>query len=140
MSWRPWNETPADLEHEAEAAAKLEAKFNVNVKKLSVGMYNLDWGLYRKDKLVAWAEFKRRSERYHTLFLSFAKWEHGCRLARESKKPLLIVVHWPDGLYVFKWKDDYTPEVKLERNRRGQNGDEEPCAHIHSHLFKRIAD
>ena len=138
--WRPRNETPEDLRHEAEVAGILESKFGISVHKLSETLYGFDWVLHKGDEVLAFAEFKQRKTKYDTLLLSCAKWECGMRYAERFKKPFVLFVRWPDGLWSFKATDDFVPEVKLGGNSRGQNGDIEPCVHIPVGLFNKIAD
>lgn len=141
MSWRPRNETSADLEFEDAAARVLEAKWNMQAVKLSEGLYNLDWAFFRDDALSAWGEFKRRSKRFpEGLLLSAAKWEHGCRLATMYRVPFIVVVQWPDGLYWMATYGDRHLQVVRGGSNRGQNGDKEPCVIIPDTEFKRIAD
>lgn len=138
--WRPRNETPEDLRHEAEVAGILESKYGISVHKLSETQYCFDWALHKDDELLAFAEFKQRKTKYDTLLLSAAKWESGIRYSERFKKPFVLFVRWPDGLYSFKLHDDFVPEVKLGGNARGQNGDIEPCVHIPVGLFNKISD
>ena len=138
--WRPRNETPEDLRHEAETAGILASQYGITAQKLSENQYSFDWALCKGDELLAFAEFKQRKTKYDTLLLSCSKWERGMRYAQEFKKPFVLFVRWPDGLWSFKATDDFVPEVKLGGNNRGQNGDIEPCVHIPVGLFNKIAD
>ena len=138
--WRPRNETPEDLRHEAETAEILLAKYGITAQKLSETQYCFDWTLSKDDQVIALAEFKQRKTKYETLLLSAAKYEAGMRYSERLKKPFVLFVRWPDGLWYFKATDDFVPEVKLGGNSRGQNGDIEPCVHIPIGLFNKIAD
>lgn len=140
MSWRPRNETPADLEREAAAAAVISQRWACEVQKLSEGLYGLDWALFRDDVLIGWAEFKCRSERFPELLLSAAKWETGCRLSFMYQVPFCLVVRWPDGLYHFTTRGTRPFKVAPRGSSRGQNGDKEPCVLIPTDEFKRITD
>ena len=139
-TWRPRNETAEDLRHEAEVAGILESKYGISVHKLSETLYGFDWVLHKDDEVLAFAEFKQRKTKYDTLLLSAAKYECGMRYSERLKKPFVLFVRWPDGLYSFKFHGDFVPEVKLGGNSRGQNGDIEPCVHIPVGLFNKIAD
>ena len=138
--WRPRNETPEDLRHEADAAQILEEKFGLKVHKLSEALYEFDWAITKDDELVAFAEFKQRRTKYETLLLSAAKWESGKRFSQEFGVPFVLFIRWPDGLFSFKCRDGFTPEVRIGGNNRGQNGDIEPCVHIPVEMFARIAE
>lgn len=138
--WRPRNETPEDLRHEAEAAGVLQSKFDITVQKLSETLYGFDWALCKDDELLAFAEFKQRKTKYDTLLLSAAKFEHGTRFAKRFGKPFVLFVRWPDGLHSLKVEDEFVPEIKLGGNNRGQNGDVEPCVFIPVELFSKISD
>ena len=138
--WRPRNETPEDLRHEAETAEILLAKYGITAQKLSETQYCFDWTLSKDDQVIALAEFKQRKIKYDTLLLSAAKYEAGMRYSERLKKPFVLFVRWPDGLFSFKFTDDFVPEVKMGGNSRGQNGDIEPCVFIPIDLFIKIAD
>jgi hypothetical protein len=138
--WRPRNETPEDLRHEAETAEILLAKYGITAQKLSETQYCFDWTLSKDDQVIALAEFKQRKTKYDTLLLSAAKYEAGMRFSKTLKKPFVLFVRWPDGLFSYKFTDDFVPEVKMGGNSRGQNGDIEPCVFIPVDLFNRIAD
>ena len=138
--WRQRNETPEDLQHETDAAEILMAKYGIAVQKLSENQYCFDWALSKDDQLIALAEFKQRKTKYDTLLLSAAKYEAGMRYSERLKKPFVLFVRWPDGLYSFKFPEDFAPEVNLGGNSRGQNGDIEPCVFIPVSLFIKIAD
>jgi hypothetical protein len=139
-TWRPRNETPEDLRHEAETAEILLAKYGITAHKLSETQYCFDWTLSKDDQVIALAEFKQRKTKYDTLLLSAAKFEAGMRYSDRLKKPFVLFVRWPDGLFSYKFTDDFVPEVKMGGNSRGQNGDIEPCVFIPVDLFIRIAD
>ena len=139
-TWRPRNETPEDLRHEAETAEILLTKYGITAQKLSETQYTFDWTLSKDDQVIALAEFKQRKIKYDTLLLSAAKYEAGMRYSERLKKPFVLFVRWPDGLYSFKFTDDFVPEVKMGGNSRGQNGDIEPCVFIPVGLFIKIAD
>lgn len=107
--------------------------------KLSERLYELDWAFFREESLVGWGEYKYRERRYDTLLLSAAKWMRGLSSASVSGKPFLLFIEWPEGLH---WLDATKAEVKdirLSGNNRGQNGDKEPCVHIDTRLFKKLA-
>jgi hypothetical protein len=139
-TWRPRNETPEDLRHETETAEILLAKYGITAQKLSETQYCFDWTLSKDDQVIALAEFKQRKTKYDTLLLSAAKYEAGMRYSKTFKKPFVLFVRWPDGLFSYKFTDDFVPEVKMGGNSRGQNGDIEPCVFIPVDLFIRIAD
>ena len=137
--WRPRNETEADLAHEQAAAERIERAWDVRAVKLSERLYQLDWAFFRNESLVGWGEYKRRGRRYDTLLLSAAKWMKGLHNASVSGRPFLLFIEWPDGLY---WLDAGKAEVKdicLSGNNRGQNGDKEPCVHLDTRQFKKLA-
>jgi hypothetical protein len=139
-AWRPRNETPEDLRHEAETAEILLAKYGITAQKLSETQYCFDWTLSKDDQVIALAEFKQRKIKYDTLLLSAAKYEAGMRYSERLKKPFVLFVRWPDGLFSYKFTDDFVPDVKMGGNSRGQNGDIEPCVFIPVGLFIKIAD
>ena len=139
-TWRPRNETPEDLRHEAETAEILLAKYGITAQKLSETQYCFDWTLSKDDQVIALAEFKQRKTKYDTLLLSAAKYEAGMRYSKALKKPFVLFVRWPDGLFSYKFTDDFVPDVKMGGNSRGQNGDIEPCVFIPIDLFIKIAD
>src|SRR4051812_45478710 len=128
--WRPRNETPENLAFEINAHAAVEAAWGVTVVKLSETLYGIDWALFKNDRLVAWAEYKYRSQRYDTVLLSAAKWEHGVRLAERYNVPFLFIVGYPDSMVYFSSQKVGVPAVRLGGNARGQNGDKEPCVFL----------
>lgn len=139
--WRPRNETSDDLDREREAAGQVQRVRGVEVVKLSEGLYGIDWALVEGGgRLVAWGEFKARKRRYDTLLLSAAKWEHGCRLAREFGVPFVVFVRWEDGLFCYPTNGFHTYRPEIGGNNRGQNGDIEPCVHLPTAAFKRLPE
>lgn len=139
-SWRPRNETAEDLEHEAAAGKIIQELTGFEILKLSENQYSIDWCFCKNRRVVGYAEFKNRSRRIDPFLLSLSKWRHGTSLALEAKVPFMVFVRWPDGLFLYKWKNDYTPRLEVLGSARGQNGDKEPCALIPIKFFKRIAD
>jgi hypothetical protein len=138
VAFRPHNESSADLAVEREAAGDLERAWRCSVEKLSPTLYGVDWALYRQNRLVSFAEFKARGQKYDTLLLSLGKVIHARALARGAGVPFIVVVRWPDGL--FYWRDDNRNLSAMQGGRvdRGQSGDTEPVVHVPTSDFKLI--
>lgn len=139
--WRPHNETPQDLQNEANAADILREKWEIDIHKLSPTLYGVDWVFSRDGEVVAFAEFKKRSKSYPNYILSAAKFTRMLRMADDFAVPVLLILELPDGIWY--WVTDRTPmqeKFKIGGNSRGQNGDTEPVVYIDANLFKKIND
>jgi hypothetical protein len=139
MNWRPHNETVGDLAREKAAGERIESAWGVRCLKLSEALYGVDWAFSRGSALVGWGEYKHRAKQYDTLILSAAKWLKGCALARESGRPFILFVDWPEGLYWFGHTDHPVEGIAISGNNRGQNGDIEPVVHLPTAAFRRLS-
>lgn len=138
--WRPANETVDDTAREHAAAQRIQTLWGMRCLKLSPALYHIDWSLHRGGKLVAFAEYKFRDVQYESVLLSFAKFEHGCRLAMSAGVGFIFFVEFTHGIL---WLD----ATRLDRrellilaggNTRGQNGDIEPVIHLPIERFVPI--
>lgn len=138
MSWRPKNETEADLANESAAAAELSSRWGVKVVKLSPFLYTVDWTLVREERVIGFAEFKFRTKKHPKTLLSAAKYWKMQELAKDSGVPVFLIVRWPDDLWAFKIDATQRWVPKLGGSPRGQNGDMEPVVYIPTKKFKRV--
>lgn len=137
---RPWNETQYDLNAENSAKILIEETWDVEVIKLQPMLYGFDWALFHKDKLVAVAEFKRRTHKYgayKTLLISSGKIANGMSYSREYDVPFILIVQWDDDLP--RWLViNKPPRPSIGFNSRGQEGDREPVCHFDINDFRLI--
>ena len=139
--WRPHNETPQDLQNEANAAEILRSKWEIDIHKLSPILYGLDWVFSRDGEVVAFAEFKKRGKSYPTYLLSASKVIRMLRTKDEYGVPVILVLELPDGIWY--WSIDRGPidgkgKIQMGGNSRGQNGDTEPVVFIDANLFTKL--
>jgi len=138
--WRPYNETQEDLNIENSAKILIERAWDVEVIKLQPMLYGFDWALFRDEKLVAIAEFKKRSHKfgtYKTLLISSGKIANAMSYSREYDVPFILIVQWEDDLP--RWmliKNPPRPSIGF--NSRGQAGDREPVCHFDINDFTLI--
>ena len=59
--WRPLNESAADRKHELDDSVNVGLACGCDVRKLSDGLYGVDWALIKGDEVTAFAEYKWRS-------------------------------------------------------------------------------
>lgn len=140
MAFREHNETEEDLKQESNAATLVEEEWKVTIQKLSPFLYQLDWALFKDKALVAFAEYKWRSYVYDPFIISYAKWFRGVELSDAADVPFYLIVEWPNGIWYYRTRrsDAHMLPVKLIGNRRGQNGDIEPCIQIPMNKFKPL--
>jgi hypothetical protein len=140
MAWRPRNESQLDLDRELEAAAKIEAAWDVQHIKLGEVKYELDWAFFRDKKLVAFGEFRWREKQYDTLLLSCGKWMKMLDIHQKLDVPVVLFIHWHGlGLHYYTIKPEAEYQKAIGGGHRGQNGDIEPVVHIPVSEFKRLA-
>jgi len=96
LSWRPYNETPADLEREEKARLYVSDQWGVEVTKLSEQLYGIDWVLHRGKEVVGFGEFKYRLEFYNPYMISLAKYLKLRDLADSTDTVSRLVVQWMD--------------------------------------------
>jgi hypothetical protein len=136
VNWRPRNETEEDLQNEGRVAQLLASKWDCEVHKLSEFLYPVDWVFSRQSDVLAYGEFKKRHKKYDTALLSAAKYYRMKDFARQTNRPVFLIIEWPDELtYVDLSKGDLELDAKIGGNSRGQNGDIEPVVYIPSDKF-----
>ena len=143
-SMRQRYETVNHLAAETAFKKKIEA-FRCATLIKSKGWARIDYGVYRRERLIAIAELKCRdcrSDEYPTLMISSQKFDFGREVSAKRGVPFCICIRWTDrdGIY----RDD--PSNEWERKSGGRTvqtrdeWDEETCVYIPIVSFEEIHD
>ncbi len=140
MNFRPHNESAADLQREDDARQTLEHEFGHSITKLSPFLYQCDWCFHDGAKVLGFAEFKYRQNKYDKMLLALPKWLHLQNLMNETLLPVWIVFQFDDGIYwrKYEWDDLGTPGIQFGGSNRGQPGDKEPIVLLPLSQFTKI--
>ena len=134
---RPRYETYADLSNESEIIDDACVAWQCQAIKLP-NSYRLDFALLRDEKVVAFAEVKRRNvlhNAYPTAFISLSK-VMTARLMRPL--PSFWIVAWDDGIGYVRL-DNHNGEITMAGRRdRHDPADIEPMAHFKTELFTKL--
>ena len=147
---RPIYETSADLEREAEVAAKCEAAWGGKMIKLPK-KYHLDYAFTRSDKTAGFCEMKTSKYPYENMdknggyCLGLHKWMSAKHTHEATGLPFVLIVKLPDGLYYAQFGTGHNPFVPDDmvisgRIDRNDEQDIEPCVMIRAKRFKQLKD
>ncbi len=134
---RPTYESKSDLENEAVFQRYILDRGYTAVK-LAAQFYQVDWIFLKDNKIVRFAEFKRRqvnSSTYPDIILSLHKWE--ALLLWGKYKPSAFFVTFNDKTMFIKATNNHGYKIALAGRRdRGDKQDIEPCIHLPITDFK----
>lgn len=142
---RPLYETQENLKNEAEAKAKLEKMWDVELKKMPISYY-IDFAVISKETqlIIGWAEYRRRAfvwGLYDTIMLSYNKFIHAKMLCAVKDLKCKFIVETDDGIYSADLTD---PNLKFELKYAGRTinvrdaADQEPTIFIDRSCFIRL--
>lgn len=140
---RPLYETEENIENELGVIPLLQKQWNCTILRTDKLSYR-DFDLVRDGKVVAIAEFKKRTNTkatYPTYMLSSAKFQLITAAANRLKVPALLIVEWTDQIgYVALSKLKHGDFVVKAGGRTDRNDpqDIEPVIYINLGLFKEI--
>lgn len=142
MTWRPYNETEADLKNEAAVVNQFMHVMGYETSvKLSENLYGIDFAFFNARKeLVAMAEVKIRTNAYSNIILSAAKALKLYQWKIATHRPAWLVIHLPkQGILAHEITPIKNYSICIAGSDRGQNGDMEPCIMVPLSSFTSIA-
>ena len=143
MSWRPLNESDEDLRREAQILDAVRDAFGFDDwHKLSPKLYEVDAAMFTRSTgaIEAWIEVKARDRLYDTVLLSVSKALALYRLNLATRLPSYFIIHVPEiGVLLHSIRAVHSYRIACGGNRRGQNGDIEPCIYIEKDAFSLLA-
>ena len=139
-------ETTQDLENERRAFEYLERKFGLSIRKLTDNE-RLDGEVKKDGRVVAWMEFKRRTEPlshfegYGDIYVAKQKYDAGVKLARDTGAEFWFVVRTADCLVRYTWRegDDFTVRYGGRTVQTRDKLDVEDMVHIPISRYEKLA-
>ena len=130
---RPVYESESDRRVEREIAESFAERWRCSFHHLR-RLSQVDAAIMQDDKVVAWAEIKRRrvpAKRYPTILLSAEKAAHGVNLSQLTEMPFLFLVRFDDCDAYVKVEQRHLKQLRIMgRTDRGDEADVEPCIEI----------
>ena len=108
-------------------------KWGYDAHKLPIS-YGLDYALSKKNKIVGYAEVKRRhnlKNKYPTIFIAQHKWMS----AKALELPCIWIVAWNDCLGYINFDTPYEYIAMGGRKDRSDPADQEPMVHWDTNNF-----
>lgn len=129
---RPMYEDDDSLSAEKAVVTKLCDTWGMDAAKLPIA-YNVDYALFKDEKLRCWLEVKCRNcsiSQYETYFISSKKITNGINLSESTGQAFILAVQWNDALGWIKiTKDVFDIRIGGRRDRHDWQ-DIEPMAHF----------
>lgn len=134
-------EKKSDRSNEVEAQQLLAPVWKCTFRSFG-NLCPIDWSIHKEGRLVAIAEFKRRSRNLHdfqTVYLNLQKWLSLTFAGNGLEVPALFIIHCDDGIYFANLANiDPSKHRVCGRDDRSRIADMQPVISIPTTKFQKI--